>query len=52
MDQKIVAELAELGIIIVDLGDPKRLHEGLAKVLDEEYELDRREHGKNKEWTK
>lgn len=52
MDRELIIQLAALGIIIVDLGNPKELHEALAKALDEEYELDRREHGKNREWTK
>lgn len=52
LDPKMIAELAELGITIVDLANPTELHEALAKALDEEYLLDRKEHGKNREWTK
>ncbi len=48
----MIAKLAELGITIVDLGNPKELHKTLAQALDEEYLLDRKTHGQNKEWTR
>lgn len=51
LDPVVVTALAELGITIVDLGNPKELHEALLQALDEEYLLDRRTHGSNKEWT-
>lgn len=50
LDPKMVAKLALLGIKIIDLANPKELHKTIAEALDEEYELDRREYGKNKEW--
>jgi len=51
-DQKMLDELAKLGIHIVPLNDPAEMHRRLAEILQEEEELDRREHRRNKEWTK
>lgn len=52
MNKQMLKELAEMGIIVVPLNDPKLLHEVLAELLDEEYQDDRRIHGHNHEWTK
>lgn len=60
LDPKMVAELAELGIEIIDLASPRELlakmeHDHIKRIyekLNEEYLLDRREHGRNREWTK
>lgn len=52
MNKQMLKELAEMGVIVVPLNDPKLLHEVLAELLDEEYQDDRRTHGQNKEWTR
>lgn len=51
LDPKMVAELAELGIMIIDIGNPRELHEILNEVFQEEHQLDYLEHKQNQEWN-
>lgn len=50
LDPKMVAELAEMGVIILPL-DEFITQTQINQALDEEYLLDRRTHAQNKEWT-
>lgn len=50
-EKQLFRDLAKMGVIIVNLANPKELHETLAEALDEEYLLDRKIHSSNKEWT-
>lgn len=50
MDPKIIAELVEMGVIILPL-DEFITQAQINQALDEEYLLDRQTHAQNKEWT-
>lgn len=52
LDQKMIDELAKLGVYVVPLNDPAEMHKRLAKILQEEHQLDHNEHQNNREWTK
>lgn len=54
MDKQMLKELAEMGVIVIEMDHPNKaieVYNVLAEVFDEEYHLDRRTHEQNKEWT-
>lgn len=55
MDKEMLKELAEMGVIVIEMDHPDKaieVHSVLAEVFDEEYLLDQRTHASNKEWTR